>query len=173
MEKIEVTTEYTYPVFQKFYFFVIYRRSTGRIILHTVLDVFLLLMLVLSGAVGVMTKDFTVFGYTAVCIVFLALYTFLLPRINYKGQIASKGLTSKTTFTDECIFSEGSGKGMQMTETYHWDTLYSAYDTKGFFYVFVAKNQGIIVDKSKMSAQDITWLGGMLANKLGNKFKMK
>lgn len=173
MEKIEVITEYTYPVYRKFHFFAIYRRSTGRFIFQTVLDVLLLLMIVLSGAVGVMTKDYSVFGYMIFLGVLLTAFTFLLPFINYKGLIASKGIISKSTFSDECITSEASGKGMQMTETYHWNALHSAYDTKGFFYIFVARNQGIIVDKSKMSAQEITWLGGMLAGKLGNKFKMK
>lgn len=173
MDKIEVTTEYTYPVYRKFYFFAIYRRSTGRFVFQIVLDVLYLLVLILSGAVGVMTKDYTTFGYLVFLGIFLAAFTFLLPRINYKGLIASKGIVSKSTFTDECITSEASGTGMQMTEKYVWDSIHSAYETISFFYIFIARNQGIIVDKSKMSAQEITWLGGMLANKLGDKFKVR
>lgn len=173
MEKIEVTTEYTYPVYRAFYNFASYRRNTGRRIYFLVLESVMLICSIFTAIAGIMTKDYTYFGCIFAFLIIFNVLLFFIPRINYNGLIASKGVVSKTTFTDACITSEASGKSIQMTENYLWDGIHSAYDTKGFFYIFVARNQGIIVDKSKMSAQEIMWLGGMLASKLGKKYKIK
>lgn len=173
MDKIEVTTEYTYPVFKKFFNFVNYQRSVGRIIYWIVLDAILLIATVMAVIATVMTKDYTVMSYVIILIVFLTVFQIVLPRISYKGQIASRCHVETDIFSEENIKTVGTAKVGQMNQIFYWEGLHSAYETKGFFYIFVARNQGLIVDKSKMSAQEITWLGGLLASKLGNKYKIK
>ncbi len=173
MDKIEVTTEYTYPTFRKFSNFASYRRSTGRIVFWTAFAVIMVVCAIVGLIASLQTQDYSFAAYLIGFVVFYTVFLTVLPRIAYKGQIAGRGMVDVTTFTEENITVVTKGKVGEMNQTFFWNALHSAYDTKGFFYIFIARNQGIIVDKSKMSVQEITWLGALLAGKLGKQYKVK
>ncbi len=167
---IEVTTEYTYPLYRKFYNFHTFFRTTGRKILWIVLLAILTLAFALNFAVSIDTGDFSSTGYVTVLAVFWPLYFILLPRMAYKGMVVRRGLTEHCHITEEAVQVNATHTGAQSVSTYQWEAILTVYETKELFLLYIAKNQAILIDKSAMADCDVIRLAGLSAAKLGDKF---
>lgn len=169
---ISVTTEYTYPIFRKFSYFSTYFRSTGNKIFWIILAIlWFLILLPLSVVLAVFDpSNSSVLIFIIVFTVVFAVYLNILPRLVYKQQYISKGITETTVFTAdgmEVIIQSNTASGSQK---WAWQGIHSVYEVNAFFYIYIAKNQADIVDKSKMSEGDVEAVRSLLAAVMGPKF---
>lgn len=115
-------------------------------------------------------------GFITFAIVF-PLLIIILNRVNTRKNnelIVKKGLSSFYRFTAGNVYIEsGNADMMQSSGNYTYDMLFSAYETRDYFFVYLNKMNAFVINKSGFIKGTPDDLRGLLSSKFGKKFKSK
>lgn len=164
MEKIELVVEYTKKVMKDFnrnhYKFSnrIYCKICN---LFAVVIVILDILLLVLGSYNVFNLSLVIWQVLVIlCIVILNTNIFpdIFTNLFLKSDRVSLGLNSKMLFDNEKLVVENEIETMKL----EYSKLYKVMETKEYIYLYINKNQAIIVTKQSTSEENISKLIGTL-----------
>lgn len=172
---IEVSTRVTFPVYRSFYLFNFLqgKRSPWQARLTMVLP-FLLLILMTVLFVLDPADLFNLIGIVVslALIVLLALILTTMPRKYYKSVLPYLDGPTSFIFRDDGFEVESTSTRWHGHTDSTYDQLSKVYETDGFFYLYISKNQAHIVGKADMSPGTPAELSRLFAEKMGGRFIM-
>ena len=127
---------------------------------------------------GFLTSEYyslSTFIFTLAVTIFLVLYIFIfLPRLNYKLHKTTTDAINKYVFYDTKLGITSTAQGITGTTEVEYSSLYHAYETKEYLFLYIAKAKAMIVDKSTIEDNGIEQIRTAITSQIGaDKYKIK
>jgi hypothetical protein len=98
---------------------------------------------------------------------------FGLPRMTYNSSKKLQGLKSEFIFNDSSFTEISEKDGFSSEETIPYEHIIKVDETKGYLFLYIAKNQAYCVEKATMTQKDYITLQNRLIGIFGKKYRYK
>ena len=173
--RIEVSTLVTFPVYRSFYLFNFLqgKRSPWQARLTLIMPVLLFILMTVLYALDPV-DPFNLIGIVVslALIVLLTLILTIMPKRYYRSVLPYLDGPTSFVFRDDGFEVDSTSTRWHGHTDSAYDLLHKAYETDGFFYLYISKNQAHIVGKADMAPGTPADLSRLFAEKLGNCFMM-
>lgn len=116
--------------------------------------------------IGLVVDFLVCFGLFPLCAYLITLLT--AKSMSKTSRIISDDTIDTYVFTDDAVYVKEVNGNFRSTNAYPYDFLYIVCETKKHYFLFIAKNQAWIVEKSGLTEGNIDNLNAFLKYKLGD-----
>ena len=170
--EIKASCKYDKPAVKAFVYVTMFRKKDPKKCIAFLLClVWFMVALALVSAVGYGTVySFELYLVIALMFVIVHIFCFALPTLNYKAQAKLSDRVEDYLFCDDVLKTTLKTDGVASETQINYSLLAKAYETSKYLFLFPANNQGILVDKSTLSAGDMETVRDRLRAVLKDKY---
>ena len=180
--EFSTTTVYDYPAIKALQYAVLYKykNPTLRVVICSVLCA--LMAVWFGGAVVFLlctgASDEIRPIWVGLALVFCALFVVNLychiglPRAAYRANSRNGEAQVTYTFREGDFTVEAAANGVTSSSTVAYSSLFSAYQTKGYYLLFMSKNNANLVSRAALSPEQDAWMANTLSHVLGKAYRV-